>query len=162
MNYDEFYNWVTSGYKDIVNINRSRERIAETNEIFTGLDVVLYGLQMTYPEEYFKDPSITFCDSCAGEGVWLVGMALLRMKNGLSHEESVATLRSIDYMEDNVEATLIRLSGNNSVLKEKIKNNFAVADGLRYHRQWDGSYPYPDELAAIEEENIFNRNFTFD
>lgn len=159
MNYEQFYKWVTEDYKKIIDIKRSKDRIVETNEIFTSLDIVLFGLENTYPEEYFKDPTITYCDSCAGEGVWLVGMALLRMKNGLSHEDSISTLYSIDYMLDNTEATLIRLSGNIPQLKEKLFNNFATADGLRFHRRWDNTFPYDDEVKEIQKEQLWNNLF---
>lgn len=152
MNYEQFYKWVTEDYKKIIDIKRSKDRIVETNEIFTSLDIVLFGLKNTYPKEYFSDPTITYCDSCAGEGVWLAGMALLRMENGLNHKDAVSTLYSIDYMSDNTEATLIRLSGNNATIKEKIQNNFVSADGLRYHRRWDGSHPYDDEVEEQEKK----------
>jgi hypothetical protein len=161
MNYEQFYKWVTEDYKKVIDIKRSKERIVETNEIFTSLDIVLFGLENTYPEEYFKDPTITYCDSCAGEGVWLVGMALLRMKNGLSHEDAVSTLFSIDYRPDNTEATLIRLSGDILPLKQKLSNNFATADGLKYHRRWDGSYPYDEELKEQEFEQRLSNLFDF-
>jgi len=156
MNYDEFYNWATIGYKSVINIQRTYERVAETNEVFTSLDIVLYGLEKTYPVEYFKDTSITFCDSCAGEGVWLVGMALLRMKHGSRHEDAVSTLHSIDYMPDNTEATLIRLSGNNKKIKNDLSNNFATADSLRYNRRWDGSHPYDDEKDEQHFGSLFD------
>ena len=153
MNYNEFYKWVTEDYKSVINITRSKERIEESNEVFTSLDIVIYGLETTYPKKYFQDKNISFCDSCAGEGAWLVGMALLRMKNGMSHEDAVSNLFSIDYMPDNTEAILIRLSGNNEKIKEKIKNNFATADGLTYHRKWDGS-----KIISNNEvyENLFS------
>lgn len=158
MNYDEFYKWATHDYKSVIDIQRDKSRIVETNEIFTSLDFVLFGLEKTYPEEIFKDPTITFCDSCAGEGVWLVGMVLLRMKNGISHADAVSTCYSIDYMKDNTEATLIRLSGNIPELKQKLSNNFATADGLRYHRRWDGSYSY-DPTPEEKQENLFESLF---
>jgi len=158
MNYNEFYKWVTVDYKGVIDIQRDKSRVVETNEIFTSLDIVLFGLEKTYPVEYLKDSSITFCDSCAGEGVWLVGMALLRMKNGISHEDAVSTLYSIDYMSDNTEATLIRLSGNIPELKEKLLNNFATANGLQFHRRWDGSPPY-DSTAEEKQEIHFNNLF---
>lgn len=159
MNYEQFYKWATDDYKKVINIKRSKERIVETNEIFTSLDIVLFGLENTYPEEYFKDPTITYCDSCAGEGVWLVGMALLRMKHGLNHEDAVSTLYSIDYMTDNTEATLIRLSGNILSLRQKLSNNFAAADSLRYHRRWDNTFPYDDEAKEQEFEKRFDNLF---
>ena len=54
MNYDEFYKWATHDYKSVIDIQRDKSRIVETNEIFTSLDFVLFGLEKTYPEEIFN------------------------------------------------------------------------------------------------------------
>jgi hypothetical protein len=161
MNYKEFFDWVTVGYKDIINIERTKDRIVETNEIFTNLDFVLFGLEKTYPKSYFKDKTITYSDSCAGEGVWLVGMALKRMENGLTHEEAISNLFSIDLMEDNRQATIIRLSGNNQDLKDLLENNIVAAHGLKYHRRFDGSYPYDDEVKEQEFKERLENLFDF-
>lgn len=122
-NYDEFYNWVTSGYKNIIDIRRSKNRIVETNEIFTSIDIVMYGLELAYPEEFFKDPSILFSDNCVGEGAWLVGMALLRMKHGLSHEEAISNLCGVDIMIDNIDACRERLLCNQEKLRPIVEQN---------------------------------------
>ena len=131
-NYDEFYNWVTSGYKNIIDIHRSKNRIVETNEIFTSIDIVMYGLELAYPEEFFKDPSILFSDNCVGEGAWLVGMALLRMKHGLSHEEAISNLRGVDIMIDNIDACRERLLCNQEKLRPIVEQNIYQADGLKF------------------------------
>jgi hypothetical protein len=124
--YDEFYNWATSGYKNQMNIVRSKDRVVSTNEIFTSLDIVMYGLELAYPEEFFKDSTIKYSDNCVGEGAWLVGMALLRMKHGLSHTEAVQNLRGVDIMIDNVDACRLRLMYNNSSLKEELEKNIVM------------------------------------
>ena len=121
--YDEFYNWVTSGYKAKINIHRSKGRVVETNEIFTSLDIVMYGLELAYPTEFFKDPTILYSDNCVGEGAWLVGMALLRMKNGLTHEEAINNLRGIDIMIDNIDACRERLLCNKEKLRPIVEQN---------------------------------------
>jgi hypothetical protein len=124
--YDEFYNWVTSGYKTQINITRSKDRVVSTNEIFTSLDIVMYGLELAYPAEFFKDPTILYSDNCVGEGAWLVGMALLRMKNGLSHADAVQNLRGVDIMIDNIDACRIRLMYNNNSLKDELEKNIVM------------------------------------
>ena len=124
--YDEFYNWVASGYKTQINITRSKDRVVSTNEIFTSLDIVMYGLELAYPVEFFKDPTIVYSDNCVGEGAWLVGMALLRMKNGLSHTDAVQNLRGVDIMIDNIDACRIRLMHNNDSLKDELEKNIVM------------------------------------
>ena len=124
--YDEFYNWATSGYKNQMNIVRSKDRVVSTNEIFTSLDIVMYGLELAYPEEFFKDPTITYSDNCVGEGAWLVGMALLRMKHGLPHSEAVRNLRGVDIMIDNIDACRIRLMCGQVLLKDELEKNIVM------------------------------------
>ena len=124
--YDEFYNWVASGYKTQINITRSKDRVVSTNEIFTSLDIVMYGLELAYPVEFFKDPTIVYSDNCVGEGAWLVGMALLRMKNGLSHTDAVQNLRGVDIMIDNIDACRIRLMCGQSFLKNELEKNIVM------------------------------------
>jgi hypothetical protein len=86
----------------------------------------MYGLELAYPEEFFKDPTITFSDNCVGEGAWLVGMALLRMKHGLSHTEAVQNLRGIDIMIDNIDACRIRLMYGQVELKDELEKNIVM------------------------------------
>jgi len=143
MNYDEVYKWVTTEYSIEHYIERSKDRVTNNNEFFTPLEDVLYGLTISHDTNKFCDPSISWCDSCAGEGVWLVGVMLKRMQNGLRHEEAVQNLKAIDIMHDNIELTKIRLSGGQIELLDQ--NNFVVCDSLRYHFRWDGSDPYKTE-----------------
>lgn len=124
--YDEFYNWVTSGYKTQMNITRSKDRVVSTNEIFTSLDIVMYGLELAYPEEFFKDPTIVYSDNCVGEGAWLVGMALLRMKYGLPHYEAIQNLRGVDIMIDNIDACRVRLMCGQVSLKDELEKNIVM------------------------------------
>lgn len=140
--YKEFYNWVTVGYLQETNIQRSRERIVQNNEIFTSLEYVLMGLDF-YPKERFLDSSISFCDTCAGEGIWLVGFALKRMEYGMSHEEAVKNLKAVELMKDNRDAIIARLMFNNLTLKPMLEKNIISCDSLKV-KNWnfDGKDPY--------------------
>ena len=138
MNYDKFYNWVTVGYKEQIDIQRTRERVVENNEVFTSLDTVLLGLEY-YSEDDIK--TLSFCDGCCGEGAWLVGVALKRMQLGMPHNLAIQNLMGTDICADNIEATKIRLAGKDSNLLQSIENNFVVCDGLLYHGRYDGTAP---------------------
>ena len=124
--YDEFYLWATSGYKMEKNIERSKDRIVSTNEIFTSIEIAMYGLELAYPVEYFKDPKITYSDNCVGEGSWLVAMALLRMKHGQGHTAAVSNLRGIDILIDNIDACRLRLMCNDISLKDELEKNIVM------------------------------------
>jgi hypothetical protein len=170
--YDEFYNWVTTGYKSQINITRSKDRVVLTNEIFTGLDIVMYGLELAYPEDFFKDPSIIFSDNCVGEGAWLVGMALLRMRYGkLTHAEAVSNLRGIDIMIDNVDACRIRLMCGQTSLKDTLEQNIVFnplikrkekrkGGALNYGYRFSSMNPArkkTEEQARIRQQKLKNK-----
>lgn len=146
--YKEFYEWATVGYLEEKTIQRSRERIVQNNEVFTSLDYVLMGLDF-YPKERFLDSSISFCDSCAGEGVWLVGFALKRMECGMPHNEAVKNLKAVELMLDNRNAIITRLMCKDESLRKTLETNIVCSDSLRYHYRWDNSDPYKSNQDII-------------
>jgi hypothetical protein len=155
--YDEFYNWVTSGYFNKIKINRNKERIVATNEIFTSIDIVMYGLEQTYPNSYFLDPTISYSDNCVGEGAWLVGMALKRMQAGLPHDQAISNLKGADIMEDNVRACIERLLCEQEHLRPMLEKNIVCADALRYHYRFDSTDPY-----LSDQDLLINNLFEFE
>ena len=153
--YNEFYKWATDGYQAEISIARSKERIVQNNEIFTNLNYVLMGLEF-YPKERFLDNSISFSDTCAGEGVWLVGFALKRMQFGMSHHDAVQNLYAVELMPDNREAMIIRLMCGDESLKEILEKNIVCADSLKYHYRFDGTDVFDKEkhfTTLFEEIN---------
>jgi len=81
-------------------IERSDERIKETQEVFTPMELVEQMID-EIPEELLKDPSSTFIDNSAGCGNFLVGL-----KNRLCqyHSEQHVLdnmLYAVEMMEDN-------------------------------------------------------------
>ncbi len=82
------------------NIERSDERIKETQEVFTPLELVERMIDDISPE-ILKDPQSTFIDNSAGSGNFLVGL-----KNRLLQyhtEEHILNhmLYAVEMMEDN-------------------------------------------------------------
>lgn len=140
--YNEFYDWVTKGYFDKIKINRDKERIVKTNEIFTSINIVMYGLDLAYPKSFFSDPNISYSDNCVGEGAWLVGMSLKRMQAGLTHEQAIQNLKGADIMEDNINACVERLLCGQEYLRPMVERNIVCADAMRYHYRFDGTDPY--------------------
>lgn len=81
-------------------IERSDERIKETQEVFTPMELVEQMID-EIPEELLKDPSSTFIDNSAGCGNFLVGL-----KNRLCQYHSEQhildnMLYAVEMMEDN-------------------------------------------------------------
>lgn len=81
-------------------IERSDERIKETQEVFTPMDLV-ENMVNDIPEEMLKDPSSTFLDNSAGSGNFIVAL-----KNKLLQyhsEDHIVNhmLYAVELMEDN-------------------------------------------------------------
>jgi len=155
INYNTFYDWVTTGYLSKNAIIRSKKRVVETNEIFTSLNIVLYGLELQYSSEVFLNYDISFSDNCAGEGAWLIGIALKRMQAGIPHEKAIQNLYGVEYLYDTAAVAKKRLLCGREDLCHIVDKNIVCADALRYHFRFDGSPPYDKETkAAKKQENI--------
>jgi hypothetical protein len=153
IDYKTFYKWVTVDYKKYCPILRSKKRVIKYNEVFTGLDHVMLGLSK-YDEQKFLDKTISFCDNCAGEGIWLVGIALKRMQLGMSHRDAVKNLKAVELLPDNRNAIITRLMCKDETLRNELEKNIVQADSLSYHYRWDGSDP-----SKSNEDIIFDKFF---
>jgi len=107
-------------------IERSDERIKETQEVFTPMELVEQMID-EIPEELLKDPSSTFIDNSAGCGNFLVGL-----KNRLCqyHSEQHVLdnmLYAVEMMEDNHRELCERLG------VPVTHRNYVCADALTYN-----------------------------
>jgi hypothetical protein len=118
-------------------IERSDERIKETQEVFTPMDLV-ENMVNDIPEEMLKDPSSTFLDNSAGSGNFIVAL-----KNKLLQyhsEEHVINhmLYAVELMEDNHKELCDRVGVSTD------HPHYVCADALEY----DYSF---GELIGIEK-----------
>ena len=107
-------------------IERSDERIKETQEVFTPMELVEQMID-EIPEELLKDPSSTFIDNSAGCGNFLVGL-----KNRLCqyHSEQHVLdnmLYAVEMMEDNHRELCERLG------VPVTHRHYVCADALTYN-----------------------------
>jgi len=107
-------------------IERSDERIKETQEVFTPMELVEQMID-EIPEELLKDPSSTFIDNSAGCGNFLVGL-----KNRLLqyHDEKHILdnmLYAVEMMEDNHRELCERLG------VPVTHRHYVCADALTYN-----------------------------
>jgi len=107
-------------------IERSDERIKETQEVFTPMELVEQMID-EIPEELLKDPSSTFIDNSAGCGNFLVGL-----KNRLLqyHDEKHILdnmLYAVEMMEDNHRELCERLGVSVT------HRHYVCADALTYN-----------------------------
>jgi hypothetical protein len=101
----------------------------KTREYFSPIEWVMTGLDLL-PQEQFKDNTISYCDTSAGEGVWLVGVAMKRMQNGMTHKEAIQNLKAVELMQDNRDTIVKRLMCDDESLKQTLEQNIIVGDWL--------------------------------
>jgi len=106
-------------------IERSDERIKETQEVFTPMELVEKMIE-DIPESLLKDPESTFIDNSAGCGNFLVGL-----KNRLLQyhsEEHIINhmLYAVELMEDNHKELCVRIG------VETTHPHYVCADALEY------------------------------
>lgn len=82
-------------------IDRSKDRIKQTGEVFTPLELVDEILGKL-PQELFEDPSKTFLDPAAGDGNFLVRVVAHKIHFGSTVKQALKTTYGVDIMEDNV------------------------------------------------------------
>jgi type I restriction-modification system DNA methylase subunit len=129
-------------------INRTKERIKKTGEIFTPVPLVQEILNKL-PTELWTDDSKTFLDPACGEGVFLTEVLKRKIANNHSPVQALSTIYGVDIMPDNVEKTRINLL--NIVLTYKdidaercgeiVLKNIVCADALTYDFEFDGTEP---------------------
>ena len=107
---------------------KSKERIKQTGEVFTPMDLCLQMVR-EIPEETLKDPTSTFLDTSCGDGNFLVALLqVLTEEHGHSPSQVLTRLYRVELMQDNVDEALRRLGGANIV----------CADSLTFdYESWD-------------------------
>lgn len=81
-------------------IERSDERINETGEVFTPIELTSYLLE-NFPEDIFKDPKSTFLDNSAGNGNLLLCLKDILLKYHAEEYILNHMIYAVEYMEDN-------------------------------------------------------------
>ena len=86
--------------KTTSSIERSNERIKETGEVFTPMELC-HQMVSEIPEDTLRDPLSTFCDPSAGSGNFLVALQTeLSKYHELSHIND-KMLYGVELMDDN-------------------------------------------------------------
>lgn len=152
-------------------IERSKERVKQTGEVFTPLELVDEILDQL-PGDQFTDPSKTFLDPACGDGNFLVQVIRYKIHNGSTVQQALETTYGVELMADNVrhcKERLLALADDHDDeifgMKEAKKkygtivdNNIVCADTLRYHYRFDGSPPY-DKTKEEKDQEIFTSLF---
>lgn len=131
-------------------IQRTKERIKQTGEVFTPLPLVDEILSKL-PSEVWKDPSKTFLDNSCGDGNFLVRVLYHKLQHHPKKiAQCVASVYGVEYMPDNVKQCRARLMDvviahceqhNNYDWLTK-KNLKATRDIFKYHIVWHDALTY--------------------
>jgi hypothetical protein len=117
-------------------VERDRQRIKATGEVFTPTELVqeiITELESQNPE-LFTDSSKTFIDNSCGDGQILSEVVIRKMECGSTLEQALSTTYGVDLMPDNVDACRARLAGPNPSknIMDIVTRNIVCADALTY------------------------------
>jgi type I restriction-modification system DNA methylase subunit len=139
-------------------VDRNKARIKATGEVFTPTSLVQKKLDKL-DQVLFTDPTKTFLDPSCGDGQFLSEVLIRKVENGIDFETALSTIYGVDLMSDNILLCQERLLCGREDLRHIVEQNLVVADALRYHHRFDGSFPYDDEIKQQKKEETFDSLF---
>lgn len=96
-----------TGYTTETRKNR-RKGAKSTQEFFTPYEIVKK-MADKIPEEYWSDPTKTFCEPCFGNGQFVLYIIWNRIQHGIDWETALRTTYGVELMQDNVHETYNRI-----------------------------------------------------
>lgn len=120
-------------------IERSDDRIEETGEVFTPVEVCNEMID-SLPESILKDPNSTFLDDSAGSGNFLVALKTKLLKYHTEEHILNEMLYAVELMEDNHKELCERLGVSTT------HPHYVCADALEYHYAFNGLSSEPITL----------------
>ena len=151
------------------NIERSKDRIKSTGEVFTPVELVDEILDKL-PPELFTDPTKTFIDPAAGNGNFVVRVILRKLAYNSTVYDAVRTTYAVELMQDNVDLMHERIhelcmkfdddisspEQSEKYYGELIRYNYRCADSLKFdYDSWQpfGDVPAEDVTEDVTEED---------
>ena len=113
-------------------IERSDERIKQTQEVFTPTDLINLMID-DIPIEQLKNPNSRFMDNCAGSGNFIVCLCEALQEYHSKDHIINNMLYAVELMEDNHKEMCRRLDISVD------HPHFVCADALQYHYRFDGT-----------------------
>lgn len=126
-------------------INRSKDRIKQTGEVFTPLPLVDEILD-EIPVELFKDSTKTFIDPACGDGNCLVRVLQRKIDNGSTPTQALKTTYGVDLMEDNTiecKRRLLEIAGDTKQHRKIVDENIICSSAF----DWDFENWRPLEIT---------------
>jgi len=141
---------------NFIEYERSKARRRLTDEDFTPAHIINDVFLDEYSEEVWANKDVGFVDNNCGVGNILAEIAKRRLKAGLTLEETLLTLRGVEYERDNYNLCIERLLCKEERLRPILEQNIVCADALRYHYRFDNTPPYDPTSEELQEQHFNN------
>ena len=100
-------------------IERDKQRIQSTAEIFTPTDLVLEMIERTGVERF--GPGKTVLDPACGDGQFLMALKCVKVSmHHMTEEEALQDIYGVDIMRDNVDLCKKRLGGGTILMGDSL------------------------------------------
>lgn len=132
-------------------LERSRERIGETAEVFTPSRLVVAMIQRIPREQY--GPGKTVIDPACGDGQFLVAIKWAKILiHRMAENQALNDLFGVDIMRDNVDICFARLGGGTIVMGDSLNPSAELPGQTDVDRQMMarlfGIAPAPERLFS--------------
>lgn len=142
-------------------VDRSKDRIKATQEIFTPYEAVKYYVDQLDKLDNFKsfnDITHPIIDNCIGDGVWVGYCLIRRLQNGFDLAECLKTIYGCDIEPTNIKRCHERLACGVQEVMPILQKNIVVSDALATEYRFDNTDPSRTS-QEIHTDNIL-RIFT--
>lgn len=115
-------------------IDRTQERIDQTGEVFTPVELVNQMLDRL-PSHLWTDPTKTFLDNSCGDGNFLVEVVRRKIANGSTPTQALQTTYGVELMADNVKLCrkrLLDIAGDTPEHRAIVHHNIVCHDALTF------------------------------
>jgi len=129
-------------------VERDKERLKSTNEIFTPTWLVQQILN-DMPQEIFNENDI-FLDPTCGDGQFLSEVLIRKLENDIDFETALSTIYGVDIMQDNIDICKQRLLCGHTELQYIVDKNIVCTDATEYDFNFGETIVFGNDLFEIE------------
>lgn len=151
----------------MIEINRTKQRIKITGEVFTPPQLV--DEMLSKLPEHMWEPHRTFIDNSAGDGNIIVRVISWKVSKGSTVEQALSTTYAVELMEDNVrrmkervletvenlDTTIHTIDEARKKYGHIVEKNIVCHDALTYDYSFNGTNKNVNEVLQ-EEFFTFN------
>jgi N-6 DNA Methylase len=146
--------WETNKHPFMAGVERSAERVSNTQEFFTPTKLVIEMLK-GIPIESLA-PGKTILDPTCGDGQLLIPVKWVKVLHfGMTEKEAVQDLYGVDMMRDNVDLCLQRLGGGNIIMGDTLNPDRRLGDQTEEeHQKMKDWFMGSNLLTMMESDHV--------